>query len=194
MNLGLTQLTAPTEEPVSLADAKAHLRVTHNDEDALITGLIATARQAAESRTGRALVTQQWRQTLDAWPTDGVIELDRPKLLSVESVSYLDSDGARQTLDSAAYQIVADTLIGLVQPAYGTAWPACRETPGSIRVDYTAGYGSAAAVPQPIKAWMLLALATWYAQREALVTGAAAAELPRAFWHGLLDPYLIPAI
>lgn len=189
--MGLTLLIAPTEEPVSLADAKSHLRVEHTDDDVLITSLIATALQAAEARTGRAFVTQQWRQTLDAWPVDSVVEIDKARLISVEAVSYLDSDGIRQTLDAATYQVVTDTLVGFVQPAYGTTWPACRCTPGSIRVDYTSGYGNAAAVPQALKAWMLLAIATWYAQREAL-TEAIVAELPRAFWEGLLDPYLIP--
>lgn len=192
--MGYTLLTAPAEEPVTLAEAKAHLRVEHNADDVIITSLIATARQAAEARTGRALITQQWRQTLDAWPIGGVIELARPRLISVQAVSYIDSDGVRQTLDPATYQVVTDTLVGGVQPAYGTAWPSCRETPGSIRVDYTAGYGSAAAVPQPIKAWLLLAIATWYAQREAMVVGDSLAELPSAFWHGLIDPYLIPAL
>ncbi|MFZ5821796.1 MAG: head-tail connector protein [Chloroflexota bacterium] len=189
--MGLTLLTAPAEEPVSLSEAKTHLRVEHTDDDVLITGLIAAARQAAEARTGRALVTQKWRQTLDAWPDDGVIELDKPRLISVESVSYLAIDGTRQTLDPAAYQAVTDTLIGTVQPTYGTYWPPCRDTPGSLRVDYTAGYGNAAAVPQPIKGWMLLALATWYAQREALVAGVSLAELPRAVWGSLLDPYIV---
>lgn len=192
--MGLTLLTAPAEEPVSLAEAKDHLRVIHNDDDDLITGLIATARGAAEARTGLAFVTQQWRQTLDAWPLDGVIELDKPRLISVEGVSYLDGAGARQTLDPAAYQAVIDTLVGTVQPAYGTSWPSCRETPGSIRVDFTSGYGNAAAVPAPIKGWMLLTLATLYAQREAIVTGTIVAELPRAVWDGLLDPYLVPAL
>lgn len=192
--MGLTLLIAPTEEPVSLAEAKTHLRVEHNDDDVLITSLIATARSAAEARTGRALVTQQWRQTLDAWPLDGVIELDKPRLISVQAVSYLDSAGVRQTLDPAAYQAVTDTLVGTVQPAYATAWPGCRETPGSIRVEYTAGYGNANAVPQPLKAWMLLAIATWYAQREAFVAGVSLAELPRAFWDGLLDPHIVPRL
>lgn len=192
--MGLTLLTAPGEEPITLADAKAQLRVDHTGDDPLITGLIATARQAAEARTGRALVTQQWRQTLDAWPIDGVIELDAPRLVSVEAVSYLDPAGVRQTLHASAYQVVTDTLIGTVRPAYDTDWPTCRETPGSIRIDYTAGYGNAAAVPQPIKAWMLIAMATWYGQREALITGASVAELPRSFWDGLLDPYRIPRL
>lgn len=189
--MGLTQLTAATEEPLTLAEVKAHLRVEHNDEDVLIAALIATARDAAESRTGRSLVTQQWRATLDAWPADGIIVLPRPPLASVQDVTYLDSDGARQTVAVADTLVTTDTLVGDVRPAYGKSWPSARQEPGSIRVDYTAGYGLAAAVPQGIKAWMLLAIGTWYAQREAVITGTIVAELPRSFWQSLLDPYIV---
>jgi len=188
--MGLTLLIAPAEEPVSLAEARAHLRVEHSADDALIGALIAAAREAAETRTGRALVTQRWRLTLDTWPTHGEIVIPWPALVSVEAISYLDADGVRQTLDATAYQIISDTQPGEVWPAYNTAWPSCRVTPGSIRIDYTAGYGAATAVPQSIKAWILLALATWYAQRE-VVIGTIVSELPRAFWDGLLDGYTI---
>lgn len=192
--MGLTLLTAPAEEPVSLAEARAHLRVDTVDDDALIGALIVAAREVAETRTGRALVTQRWRLTLDTWPDAGdgypgatQILLPKPPLASVDAISYLDANGTRQTLDPSAYQIILDTLVGIVQPAYATSWPACRATPGSIRIDYTAGYGTAAAVPQTLKAWMLLAIATWYAQRETVITGTIVSELPRAFWDGLLD-------
>lgn len=195
--MGLTLLTAPAAEPVSLAEAKAHLRVEHSDDDTLIGALIVAAREAVESRTGRALVTRTYRYTADQWPDSGdglpgatMIELPRPYLVSVQSVSYLDTAGNRQVLDASGYQVVTDTLVGLVLPPYGAAWPACRSTPGSIRIDYTAGYGNAAAVPQALKAWMLLAIATWYAQREAVIPGTTS-ELPRGFWDGLLDPYTI---
>ena len=87
-----------------------------------------------------------------------------------------------------------DELIGRIIPAYGKSWPSCREHPGSVRVDYTCGYGAAADVPQSIKAWMLLAIATWYENREALTAGQPVAELPRCFWEGLLDPFWVPGV
>ena len=54
-------VTAPTEEPVSLAEAKLHLRVDYTNDDVLIGALITAARQHAENDTRRALVTQTWR-------------------------------------------------------------------------------------------------------------------------------------
>ena len=189
----LTQLSQPSAEPLSLADAKLHLRVDADitEDDSLIAALIVTARQQAEHRTGRALVSQQWRLGLDQFPDDS-LELPLPKLQSVQSVSYLDSAGTRQTLANTEYDVITDELVGRLIPAYGKSWPSCRERPGSVRVDYTCGYGAAADVPQSIKAWMLLAIGAWYENREALTSGQPVAELPRSFWNGLLDPFYVP--
>ena len=62
------QTSPPATEPVSLAEAKAHLRVTHNDDDAYITTLIKTARQGIEAQTGLGLISQGWSVFLDDWP------------------------------------------------------------------------------------------------------------------------------
>ena len=191
----LTQLSPPSAEPLSLAEAKLHLRVGADitEDDGLIAALIVTARQQAEHRTGRALVSQQWRYAIDAFPVDS-LELPLPKLQSVQSVSYLDSNGARQTLANTEYDVITDELVGRLIPAYGKSWPSCRERPGSVQVSYTCGYGAASDVPQSIKAWMLLAIAAWYENREGVVIDnrVAVIELPRCFWEGLLDPFWVP--
>ena len=189
----LTQLSPPAAEPLTLAEAKLHLRVDVDitDDDSLITALIVTARQQAEHRTGRALVSQQWRYAIDTFPADS-LELPLPKLLSVQSVTYLDSAGTRQTLANTEYDVITDELVGRLLPAYGKSWPDCRVRPGSVQVSYTCGYGAAADVPQSIKAWMLLAIGAWYENREALTSGQPVAELPRSFWNGLLDPFYVP--
>ena len=189
----LTQLSAPSNEPLTLADAKQHLRVDISDDDALITALIVTARQQAEHRTGRAFVTQQWRLGLDQFPDDS-LELPLPQLQSVQSVTYLDSNGGRQTLAGSEYDVITDELVGRIVPAYGKSWPDCRVTPGSVQVSYTCGYGAAAAVPASIKSWMLLAIGAWYENREALSSGQPVVELPRCFWNGLLDPFYVPGM
>lgn len=191
--MGLIQTVAPNEEPVTLAEAKLHCKVDGAEDDALLTALIVSARQQAEHRTGRALVTQQWELTLDRFPVDS-LELPNPKLVSVESVTYLDADGVRQTLANTEYQVVTDELIGRILPAYGKSWPSCRVQPGSVVVSFTCGYGAAAAVPPSIKTWMLLAVGTWYGQREGIITGTIVAELPRDFFAALLDPYWVARV
>jgi len=188
--MGLTLTVAPNEEPIGLAEAKLHLRVDGNTEDALIGAIIVAARQQAEYLTGRALVTQEWSLTAPAFPYGGdlSIYLPRPPLQAIDSITYLDADGSPQTLAMAAYQVVTDELVGRAVPAYGQSWPTCREMPGAVEVAFTAGYGAAADVPQDIKHWMLLTIATLYAQREAIVIGTIG-EIPRQFHDGLLDGY-----
>lgn len=191
----LTQLSPPSAEPLSLAEAKLHLRVDADitEDDGLIAALIVTARQQAEHRTGRALISQQWRYAVDAFPVDS-LDLPLPKLQSVQSVTYLDSNGVRQTLAGGDYEVITDELVGRLVPAFGKSWPACRLFPGSVQVSYTCGYGAAVDVPQSIKAWMLLAIGAWYENREALTAGQPVAELPRCFWEGLLDPFWVPGV
>ena len=191
----LTQLSPPAAEPLTLADAKLHLRVDADitEDDGLIAALIVTARQQAEHRTGRALVTQQWRLGLDRFADDS-LELPLRKRRAVQSVPYLDAEGVRQTLAGAEYDVVTDELVGRLLPAFGKTWPDCRIRPGSVQVSYTCGYGAASDVPQSIKAWMLLAIGAWYENREALTAGQPVAELPRCFWEGLLDPFWVPGV
>lgn len=186
----LVNLTAPAAEPLSLSDAKLHLRVEHTADDALITALIVAARQQAELITRRQLISATWRYSLDAWPLDGIIEPPRPTLISVQSIKYIDAYGVLQTLDAALYSVDTASEPGRIVPIWGEVWPSARLDVNAIRIEYTAGYANAAAVPQSIKAWMLLAIGTWYAQREALITGTVS-ELPRSFWHSLLDAYIV---
>lgn len=206
--MGLTLKTAPSAEPVTLAEAKLHCKVDGTDDDALITALIVAARQQAEHRTGRALVTQQWELTQDSWIQEPdeldrlvnrrrnpyQIKLHHPVLQSVQSVKYLDDNGALQTLASTEYQVVISELVGYIQPAYGKSWPACRVQPDSVVIAYTCGYGDAAAVPVSLKSWIKMAVATLYAQREAIITGTIVAEVPRDFFAGLLDSYWVPGL
>lgn len=189
--MGLILKTAPAAEPVTLDEAKLHCKVDGADEDTLITGLIVAARQQAEHRTGRALITQQWEYSLDRFPAR--IALPKPRLASVQSVKYLDAQGVLQTLPDTEYQVITSELVGGIVPAFGKAWPARRVQTDSVVVLYTAGYGNAAAVPASIKSWMLMAISTMYNQREGIITGTIVAEVPHDFFAGLLDPYWIPS-
>jgi len=184
-------ITEPTGEPITLAEARLHCKVDGTDDDTLITALIVAARQQAEHRTGRALCTQTLEKVLDMFPDD--IKL-QPRVQAISSVKYIDIDGVEQTLSSASYSLDKDSEPGWLVPAYGYAWPDTRAVPNAVRVRFTTGYGEAAAVPQGIKNWMLMAIGTLYGQREAIVIGAPVADVPRDFFAGLLDPYWVPQL
>ncbi|MFI0609110.1 MAG: head-tail connector protein [Anaerolineae bacterium] len=164
--MGRTLLAGPVVEPIHLDEAKAHLRVDGSTEDALIGACIAAARAAAEHRTARALVAQQWRFTADGWPWDAVGErlvVPLSPLVDVAAITYLDADGVRQTLDPATYQVVPDELTGWVQPAWGESWPPVREQPDSVRLDAVLGHvarctADATANTVTVSGWRTLAV------------------------------------
>lgn len=183
--MSLKLITAPESEPITLAEAKAHLRVSGSDDDALISALIVAARQGAEHITGRALMPQTWELALDEFGE--VIELPRPPFSAMSSVKYIDADGALQTMAEAAYLLDTHSEPARLMPAYGESWPSTRDQANAVLIRYQAGYAGAATVPQEIKSWMLLRVGMLYENRESVAAGVTLAEVP--FVDRLLDAY-----
>ncbi|MGE3622973.1 MAG: head-tail connector protein [Bdellovibrionales bacterium] len=161
-------LTPPAAEPVTLDEARLHMRVDATADDALLAGLITAARQWAENYTGRAFIAQTWQLWLDALPDAGsgtpYICVPRPPLLSVTSVATYDDADTATIRDAADYQ--ADTAhepgrIALRRSLAGTARPM-----NGIGITYVAGYGAeGSAVPPPIRTAILHLAAHWYDHR-----------------------------
>jgi uncharacterized phiE125 gp8 family phage protein len=185
MSLKLT--TAPTTEPITLADAKLHCRVDGTDEDTLITELIIAARQYVEGLTRRPLITQSWTYYADDFDYD--IEL-KANLQSVTSINYIDTDGNSQLLDTANYSVDTFADVGVVYPAYGLSWPYARCVNNSVAIEFVAGYGAAADVPSPITQAMLLLIGHFYQNRESVMVAVSVAETPMAV-DMLLNPYRV---
>jgi uncharacterized phiE125 gp8 family phage protein len=190
--------TAPTTLPLTLDECKAHLRVTFNDDDGLIKAYAAAAVKALDGKSGhlgRCLMPQIWRQTLDGgFPAacggrDDRIDLPLGPVRSVTAVTYVDANGATQPLSSTAYDFFADDGLeaACLRPVYGTAWPATRRQPDAVVIDYDAGYASAAEVPEPIKAAILLHVGFLY-ENPSAVGANTLDQLPLAYTH-LLAPY-----
>lgn len=187
-------ITAPVELPVTLEEAKLTATEDGSAYDTHFESIwIPAATLEAESRMGgRAIVTQSWRLTLDCFPR--MINISRSPLKSVESIKYIDQEGQLQTINPADYAIQKGQLDGLIYPAYEKCWPLTRNEPGAVRIEFTSGFGAAADVPASIKNWILMAVATWYRQREGIVTGTIVSQLPRDFCAALLDQYTINRI
>lgn len=179
--MGLLQTAAPATEPVTLTEAKSHLRVDTTDDDTLITELIKAARQVVENNTGRSLVTQTWRLSLDAFPRNSeAIRLERGPLVSVQSLTYVDTNGTTQTMAASKYVVDTLHIEGEVALAHGEAWPNTRGDRNAVLVNYTAGYGAASAVPDALKAAIKLRLGDLFANREASIIGTIHTDNPAA--------------
>jgi uncharacterized phiE125 gp8 family phage protein len=189
--LSLQLVTAPTQEPVTLVEAKAHLRVDFADDDALITSLIAAARQAAETLTGRQLVTARWKQVFDCFPWHAIL-LAKAPLQSIVSIEYLDMGAVLQTLAAPMYTVDVACEPARVTPVFGQIWPISLPQIGSVSVTFDAGYGGPSLVPDGIKAWIKIRVGSLYAHREEVaVTGRGQGIAPLPFIDGLLDPFRV---
>ena len=173
-------------EPITLEQAKAHLRVVIPDEDDYIASLITTAREMAEQRLNRTLVQRQLVAAFPAWSVR--LALPKPPLVSVEGITYLDTDGAEQSIeDYDVYQYSVPAAVALPQ---GTAPPALRWRPDAIRVAYTAGY-PAGQIPSTILSWMLLVIGTLHENRETMSAGVQVFSIPEDFMQWMLQPYMV---
>ena len=177
----LTRQTAPTTEPVTLAEAKAHCRVDASADDTLIQGYITTAREWVEDYIDRALVTQQLVMRLDAFPAE--IELPRPPMIAsgtaaAVTITYVTGDaGGTATLSSAAYRVDRNATPGVVRNLYGGSWPSHLLDQNSVTVTWWAGYGNAASVPQRVKSAILMCVHELYEKRGDGAMPAAAMRL-----------------
>lgn len=152
----------PATEPVTLAEAKLHLRVDHSDEDALVSRLIVAARRWCEDFHGRAWIARTVRLKLERFPV-AAITLPFPPIQSVTSIQYTRSDGTAVVIAPAAYRVLTGEP-AQVLPVNG--WPADSLAPGlPVVVEYQAGYGDATAVPEDAKAALLLILGSLYENR-----------------------------
>ncbi len=157
-------ITPPLVEPVTLVEAKAHLRVTHADDDDYIGKLIAAARRQVEMRTGLRLMSQVWRVFFDAWPENGVLCLPLSPLISVNELKILDADDVSVTVDPAHYVVDVATSRLALRP--GRSVPRVSRTLGGVQLLVTAGFGASAAnVPQELKQAVLLIVGHWFAHR-----------------------------
>jgi len=180
-------ITPPDEEPITLAEAKANLRVVGTDEDSDIERMIRAARQMAEERLNRALMPQTLAFGADAFC--GTLHVPRPPLAEIDSIKYTDADGAEQTVP-AGYLVDTFRDPPTITPAYGTPWPTTRAQVGAVVVQYQAGYADAASVPEPIRQWMLLAINAFYEHRSMVNEGQTYA-LPDDFYKWLIQRYVV---
>lgn len=195
--MGLSVVIGPSTDPVTLAEAKAHLRVAISDDDGLIAGYILAARHWVEGEIHRPIVSRMYDYTIDyGWPHrcgKHWIDLPLPPLRSVRSVSYVDASGVTQILATNQYTPMANRPRGLIVPTYDATWPDVRSQVEAITVRFVAGYTdftdtstspnatvTGPGIPDDIRQALLLLVGHWYENRETVVIGQAPAEVPMA--------------
>lgn len=186
-------LTPPAVEPVTLADAKTWLRVTNDDDDGVITSLIAGARSHIEAQTRRAMITQTWRLVRDAWPADGRIAALPVPMVEIVAARVFDEGGTPHAIDLDAFVVDNAAAPAIIAFAPWSSIVPGRQA-GGIEIDITAGYGDAPDdVPEPLRQAVRFLVAHWFESRGLAALGRAAADLPAGL-AALIAPYRVLAL
>ncbi len=164
--MGLSMVSPPASEPLTLTQAKLFLRVDTTDEDDMIAGLISAAREKVELHTDRQLVTATYKFTHRPHANflwDGHLQLPKPPVQAVTQIQVTDDSGNVTTLDSSTYVVYRERTP--CQNEYTTLPTFGWTREDAIIVTFT-GYGVAAAVPQGVTTAMYWLIATFYKNRE----------------------------
>lgn len=182
--LSITLTTAPARYPVTLAEARAKLRLDHQEDDAELAALLAASTSWAETFLNRALISRTYTGFLDFWPqlrdarpysygyvqtlgstpVAGLwsgcsrwIELPRPPLVSVGYIKTYDDSDAATTMDTGDYYVDDKSTVGRVVLRTDASWPTPTRAANGIEIQWTAGYGSNPAdVPEEIRQAVLI--------------------------------------
>ena len=179
----VTRATGPAVEPLTVAEAKLHLRVDISDDDAYIGTLITAAREWVENYLDRTLITTQLILRAAEFPTEE-LELARPPMATAGTatavvITYTLADTTTATLSTALYRVDRTTTPGNVAPIINGTWPSdVIEDANAVAVTYWAGYGpTSASVPATIRHAMLMLIGHWYEQRSAVLTATISKPL-----------------
>ena len=163
------QLTVPpTQQAVTLGDVYTQLRITENDEDDYLKGLIDVATTVLQAKAWYQFLTATY--TLKFSQFDYEMCLPRPPLKTVPTIAYIDANGDSQTVTSSIYDVITYQTPGLIRLAFNQTWPAVRGNPDDITVTFTCGE-DASAVPDRTKQAIKLFVAHMYTQRMPVVIG-----------------------
>ena len=185
-------LTPPASEPLSLAEAKAWLRLDSSTEDDLVSALIVSARMIVEATTRRMLLTQSWRLVLDAWPQSNIVKIPLAPFQSVAAMRVYDRNNVAQPVAAALATI--DASPDRARLYFSGNPPMPGRAIAGIEIDVVAGYGALpSSLPEPIRQAMRMLVARWYENRGDIEIDSGAMRLPASV-AALLAPFCRPRL
>ena len=189
MKRSLVVTTAAVNPLFTTAQAKAHLKVDVSDDDTIIDNIVLAATQSCEIFTNQYFIDTVVTQYSDTW--NDFYTLYKSPVASITHVKYYDSNDSQQTLASSNYILGHYSKPARIGVAVGGTLPNLSDRINAVEVKYTVGYGTASSdVPEGIRQAVLLTIGNFYQNRESVITGRTATELPLSSQY-LLEQYKI---
>lgn len=180
MRYSIRTVTPATAPLLSLDEAKKHLEVDFDRDDALIEAFVAAAQDHVERHTSRILTPRELEFSCSGFPCgigrNGAFLIPRDPITAVSAIAYTDTTGATIELAEADWRW-SESAPDQVLAAFNGSWPAAAAEAGSVRITFEAGYEAGLCPPALAQAVRLL-VGTFYSQREGVVSGVSVAELP----------------
>lgn len=179
--MAIELVTSPVIEPVDMETEIAdHLRLNGSEDFDHAANLVKAARTELERVMNISFLTQTWRLWLDDWPFSGsIISLPFTPLQSVTHIKYYDTSGSPTTWTSTNYIVDTVSKPPRISQAYNVTWPSETLRPiNGIEIEFVSGYTDPDNIPQPWKQALLMTVSHWYENREAVLTGSIAREIP----------------
>jgi len=171
--------TAASTAILTTAEAKTHLKVDTDADDTYIDNLISAATESAQIFTNRYFINSTIIQYGDTW--SDIATLFKSPVSSVDEITYYDSDNSLETLATSVYLTDVNHQPARIGLKPNQSFPSLADRISAVIVEYTVGYGSSAAnVPEGIKEAVLLTVGNLYENRQEVVVGRIATELPKS--------------
>ena len=170
-------------------EAKDFLKVDTTADDTLIDSLIKAATQSCQIFTNRYFLSTIVTQYSDKW--DGIYTLYKSPVFGINHIKYFDSNDTEQTLASSNYILDNVSQPARIGIAVNGTLPDLADRINAVHVEYKVGYGTTSDfVPEGIKQAVLITIGNWYENRQTVITGRTATELPLSSQY-LLEQYKI---
>lgn len=188
--MSLTRVAAPTDLPITVAQAKFNARISNSLDDDSIIEKIESAVNEAEHLTKSSIMPQIWQRALDCFPIGRAIRLGRAPVTAISSIKYTSISGSILTISPLDYSLDNLTLPGWVTLNYGKAWPSDSLTvANAVVVTFVTGYADAGEVPAMLKQWLYLKIGELYETRER----SSETPVKTIDWvDRMLDPFRVP--
>jgi uncharacterized phiE125 gp8 family phage protein len=199
--MSLSLITPPVYEPLTISDVCGQIRVDPEylaDQTSVVEGFISAIRGKAEDVTRRALLPQQWSMVLDKFPWGRKpLEIPKPPLISLDSITYLDTTDTLQTLDPSAYRVIPDmgNEPARVIPIIYTYWPETAQDIATVTINFTCGYTPAYSYFDPTVAYVAGAYVVYLGALYICIEATTAGTVPTTVlnWQVVSTP-IAPAI